>query len=69
MSGASGIRMQQESKQSVVGEEFETSGLTLADIDADVGKGSAGNSTVGKFYATTEDFIASLWADRNGSTS
>ena len=61
--------MQQESKQSVVGEELETSDLTLADIDADTGKGPAANSTVGKFYATTEDFIASLWADRNGSTS
>ena len=63
------MRMDQESDWSLVSEESESAGLTLADIDADTGKGSAGNSTVGKFYATTEDFIASLWADRNGSTS
>ena len=63
------MRMDQESDQSLISEESESTGLTLADIDADTGKGSAANSTDGKFYASTEEFIASLWADRNGSTS
>ena len=63
------MRMDQESDQNLVSEESESASLTLADIDADTGKGSAANSTGGKFYATTEEFIASLWADRNGSTS
>lgn len=62
------MRKRQDSDQRLVTEESEPAGLTLADIDADTGKGPAASSSGGKFYATTEEFIASLWADRNGPT-
>lgn len=42
--------------------------LTLADIDADTGKGPAANLEEGEFHASTEDFIAALRARQNGSS-
>ncbi len=42
--------------------------LSLADIDADTGKGPAADLDEGEFHATTEDFIAAMRARRNGSS-
>ena len=42
-------------------------GLTLADIDADTGKGPAADLSDCTFHASTEDFITALKAQRNGS--
>ena len=42
--------------------------LTLADIDADTGKGPAADLEEGEFHASTEDFIAALRARRSGSS-
>ncbi len=36
--------------------------LTLADIDADTGKGPTADLEEGEFHASTEDFIAALRA-------
>ena len=43
--------------------------LTLADIEADTGKGPAADLSDCTFHASTEDFLAALKALRNGSTS
>lgn len=42
-------------------------GLTLADIDADTGKGPAADLSDCTFHASTEDFITALRAQRNRS--
>lgn len=42
--------------------------LTLADIEADTGKGPAADLSDCTFHASTEDFLAALKARRNGST-
>ena len=42
--------------------------LTLADIDADTGKGPAADLEEGEFHASTEDFIAAMRARQNGSS-
>lgn len=43
--------------------------LTLADIEADTGKGPAADLSDCTIHASTEDFLAALKARRNGSTS
>ena len=43
--------------------------LTLADIEADTGKGPSADLSDCTFHASTEDFLAALKARRNGSTS
>ena len=48
--------------------EMRPETLTLADIDADTGKGPAANLEEGEFHASTEDFIAALRARQNGSS-
>ena len=40
---------------------------TLADIEADTGRGPTPDLESGVFHASTEDFIASMRARRNGS--
>lgn len=42
-------------------------GLTLADIDADTGKGPGADLSDCTFHASTDDFITALRAQRNGS--
>ena len=48
--------------------ETQPETLTLADIDADTGKGPAVNLEEGEFHASTEDFITALRARQNGSS-
>lgn len=48
--------------------ETDSEELTLADIDADTGKGPAADLSDCTFHASTEDFLAALEARRNGST-
>lgn len=42
--------------------------LSIADIDADTGKGPPADLEEGEFHASTEDFIAAMRARRNGSS-
>ena len=53
------VRKQRQSRQSDT--------LTLADIDADTGKGPAADLTDCTFHESTEDFIAALRSQRNGA--
>ena len=46
-------------------EDSET--LTLADIDADIGKGPAADLTDCTFHASTDGFVAAMRARRSGS--
>ena len=48
-------------------DESNKAELTLADIDADTGKGPAPDLEGGVFHASTEDFIAAMRARRNGA--
>ena len=46
-------------------DEVEEPQLTLADIEADTGKGPPPDLEGGIFHASTEDFIAAMRARRN----
>ena len=48
-------------------DEAKEAELTLADIDADTGKGPAPDLEGGSFHASTESFIAAMRARRDGA--